>query len=78
VIHFYIYFYFQDYPSVGQIRKAVSENNINTIFVISGAQSKSYYDKLNPDIPGSFTEILQSDAKNILTIINSTYVVCIF
>lgn len=61
-----------DYPSVGQIRKAVTDNNINTIFVIYGS-AKTYYEKLNADIPGSFTEELTSNAANILAIIKSTY-----
>ncbi|XP_063421998.1 integrin beta-1-A-like isoform X1 [Mytilus trossulus] len=63
-----------DYPSIGQIRKAITDNNINVIFVIDNREGyKNYYVKLNPDIPGSFTEELSQDATNILSIIRTTY-----
>lgn len=61
-----------DYPSVGQIRKVLADKNINSIFVINDITGAfKYFDTLK--IPGSYTEILNEDAQNILNIISETY-----
>ena len=67
-----IVYIYQDYPSVGQIKQALVDKNINAIFVISDVSgAKKYYQTLN--LPGSYTEELSDDGGNILNITRDTY-----
>lgn len=82
-----IQFFFQDYPSVGQIIQKAKENNINIIFVIGGNSSaltnekvrQLFYDKLATLLPGGTEKAseLSTDANNILQIVSENYRVSI-
>lgn len=72
-------FYFQDYPSVGQIIQKARENNINILFVIGGDESErvrtTVYNSLAAALPGGidFAAELDTTSSNIIQIIGDSY-----
>lgn len=78
-VHFPRQFFFQDYPSVGQIVQKARENNINIIFVIGGNDNTAvrslFYDSLAAILPGGINNAsaLSPDASDILSIVGNNY-----
>lgn len=64
-----------DYPSVSQINKVASENNINIIFAVTKKATK-YYDALHKMIDGS-SVVLLSSMSNAAKMITEQYRVSI-
>lgn len=62
----------QDYPSLSQINRLVTDSKINIIFAVP-EDSVDIYKKLSEHIPGSITGKLESDSSNIVDIIKDNY-----
>ena len=74
VIH--VYYLFQDYPSINQIRRTIADKKVNLIFAIpenSEKEANAAYLQLVPHIEGSSHGTLSSDCSNIINITKDNY-----
>jgi len=62
----------QDYPSISQINKVVSESSINLIFAVTADQFE-IYDLLAKEIDGSRAGELARDSSNIVELVKDNY-----
>ncbi|XP_064182861.1 integrin beta-2-like [Anguilla rostrata] len=61
-----------DYPSVGQVARKLSENNIQTIFAVT-EKVEDIYKNLTKIIPRSEVGPLSEDSKNVVELIEKAY-----
>ena len=67
---------FQDYPSLGQIYKAITESKTNIIFATPESMDSRWiddYQKLSEHIPGSTNALLKDDSSNIVELIGENF-----
>ncbi|CAG2174704.1 unnamed protein product, partial [Oppiella nova] len=62
----------QDYPSLEQINRVVTESKTNIIFAVP-EDSINVYKQLSEHIPGSTTGLLKDDSSNIVDIIRDNF-----
>ncbi|CAG2106828.1 unnamed protein product, partial [Medioppia subpectinata] len=62
----------QDYPSLAQINRVVTESKTNIIFAVPD-DSIAVYQQLSEHIPGSTTGLLKDDSSNIVDIIRDNF-----
>lgn len=62
----------QDYPSLEQIHRIVTESKVNIIFAVT-EESHNVYQQLSEHIPGSTTGKLEADSSNIVEIIRDNF-----
>ncbi|XP_061082478.1 integrin beta-2 [Conger conger] len=61
-----------DYPSVSQVAKKLTENNIQPIFAVT-RNVENVYTKLKEIIPKSEVGVLSTDSGNVVTLIENAY-----
>ncbi|XP_033208227.1 integrin beta-PS-like isoform X2 [Belonocnema kinseyi] len=69
---YYTFSLFQDYPSISQINKIASENNINIIFAVP-IQRNLTYQLLTNSISGSSIGLLDNESNNVVALIRKEY-----
>ena len=62
----------QDYPSLEQIHKVVTESKVNVIFAVP-EESIDVYKQLSEHLPGSTTALLRNDSSNIVELIRDNF-----
>jgi len=61
-----------DYPSLGQLRHAFRENQIQTIFAVT-KEVETLYKSFPSVFTNSYVETLSNDSSNIMTVISNAY-----
>ncbi|XP_056462810.1 integrin beta-7 isoform X1 [Gadus chalcogrammus] len=61
-----------DYPSIGQLARVLTANNIQLIFAVTKNISAAY-EELSKMIPQSVVGVLESDSSNVVQIIKNAY-----
>lgn len=65
-------FYWQDYPSLSQINRAVINNKINMIFAVTEDQFP-IYDRLSRYVQGAVAGKLANDSSNVVELVKDQY-----
>ena len=62
----------QDYPTISQINRKITENSVNVIFAVSAAVNETY-NVLKQRLQGAAVGVLKDDSSNIVDLIQDQY-----